>query len=444
MAKIGGFGSSGATTDWTEVSFEIPSGSQTLEWLYRKDGGTVKGRDAGWLDALVWTPVSPDPEISASLGDPESGAIPVSWTLADHGSGASSATLSVEWSTAPSFPNPQSATIGSFSAPQSGTFVLSGLSSRTTYYLRVRATNAAGGEAVTDVLSATTGDPAVGWFDVKWASDGYGTETAWWNAAAERTSGGAWTVPAGDASARSNSVLKLALPEGGDLRFTAVSPSAGGGFVTVDGTLSPVITPELPDIHSGAFAALCFARGGYKAWDGVQWVSLSGAAPAASDTPWTATFDLSSTPHRVRYAGGGATLSASGSAWIPLASAPDYVRGVGYAGGGSVGNFKASYASGGYVVPVLSTVEDGHVPLSFGKDASNAPTFEVTIRNAVKDAWYTVYAADTVDGTYKAVTSEKATADGLKTLSIPAPSSKPARFVRIGVSDAQISANTEL
>ena len=118
---------------------------------------------------------------------------------------------------------------------------------------------------------------------------------------------------------------------------------------------------------------------------------------------------------------------------------------MGYAGGGSVGDFKASYTGGGYVAPVLSTLADGgHVPLSFGKDSSNNPTFEVTIKNAVKDAWYTVYASDAVDGTYKAVTSVKATADGLKTLSIPAPSSKPTRFVRIGVSDAQVSANTEL
>ena len=86
----------------------------------------------------------------------------------------------------------------------------------------------------------------------------------------------------------------------------------------------------------------------------------------------------------------------------------------------------------------------GHVPLAFGKDASNNPTFEVTIKNAAKDAWYTVYAADTVDGTYAAVTSVKAPADGLMTLSIPAPSSKPTRFVRIGVSDSQVPANTEL
>ena len=100
---------------------------------------------------------------------------------------------------------------------------------------------------------------------------------------------------------------------------------------------------------------------------------------------------------------------------------------------------------GGFVAPVLATLEgDGHAPLGFGKDSSNNPTFEVTVKNAAKDAWYTVYASDTVDGTYKAVKSEPAPANGLMTLSIPAPSSKPTRFVRIGVSDAQVPENTAL
>ena len=121
------------------------------------------------------------------------------------------------------------------------------------------------------------------------------------------------------------------------------------------------------------------------------------------------------------------------------------MTGVGYAGGGSVGDFKASYTGGGFVAPILSTVENGgQAPLGFGRDSSNNPTFEITVRNAAKDAWYTVYAADAVDGAYKAVTSVKAPADGLMTLSIPAPSSKPTRFVRIGVSDAQVPENTAL
>ena len=283
--------------------------------------------------------------------------------------------------------------------------------------------------------------PSVGWFDVKWSSQGWGSGFDWRTAAGEAAAGGTWSVPSGDASSLSGGLLALGVPDGGVLRFTAVSPSAGGGTVTVDGKLAPVVSTDLPDVPSGAFAALCFARGGYKAWNGTQWVALSGAAPAASATQWSATFDFSSSPNRVRYAVGGKTLSASGSEWIPLASAPGYVRGVGYTGGGAVGDFKATCA-GGFPVPALATPDDG--PLSFGTDGSNNPTFQVTIRNAVKDAWYTVYAADAVNGTYTAVTSVKATADGLKTLSIPAPSSKPTRFVRIGVSDAEVPANTEL
>ena len=432
--------------EWRSFSVAVKPGDVLL-WSrevtnpYREDD-TVS---AGWgnylypgafLAKLAWTPSGDPPELgTVSVAATTTGAT-VSVPVSALGEGSSSVTVTVAVNGVE-----QSQTLD---APGTATFVFSGLDPGTPYTAAVTAVNSKGGMAEASSTFSTETLPSVGWFDVKWASDGYGTGTAWWNAAAERTSGGAWTVPAGDASARSDSVLELGLPEGADLRFTAVSPSAGGGFVTVDGTLSPVPTPELPDVPAGVFAALSFARGGYKAWNGTQWIALAGAAPATSATPWTATFDFSSSPPRARYAVGGATLSASGSKWIPLASAPGYARGVGFAGGGAVGNFKASYAGGGFVAPVLCTAADGHVPLSFGKDGSNNPTFEVTIRNAAKGAWYTVYAADAVNGTYKAVTSEKATADGLKTLSIPAPSSKPARFVRIGVSDAQVPSNTEL
>ena len=208
--------------------------------------------------------------------------------------------------------------------------------------------------------------------------------------------------------------------------------------VTVQGAFSPVPAAALPDVPSGALAALSFARGGYKAWNGSQWVALTGATPAAASTAWTATFDFSSTPPRVRYAIGGTALAASGSEWIALSPARSYLTGVGFAGAGSAGDFKATYAGGGYVAPVLSSIEDGGVPaLDFG-----AGTFSITINNAVKDAWYTVYASDTVDGEYEAVLSEQATADGRKTLSIPA--SKPARFVRIGVSGRPVDSGSGL
>ena len=90
-----------------------------------------------------------------------------------------------------------------------------------------------------------------------------------------------------------------------------------------------------------------------------------------------------------------------------------------------------------FAAPVLST-------LGFGADDPDNPTFDITVRNAAKDAWYTVYAAEGVDGPYKAVLSVQAPKDGPMTLSIPAPSSQPTRFVRIGASDDQVPANTEL
>ena len=406
---------------------------RNTEFEFYDFGSSGIARCGAFLSKLVWTPSGDPPELgTVSVAATTTGAT-VSVPVTALGEGSSSVTVTVAVNGVE-----QTQTLD---AAGTATFAFSGLEPGTSYTAEITATGPNGISSTAAKTFSTEEIPSVGWFDVKWASDGYGIGTAWWNATAERTSGGRWTVPAGDASASSGSALALALPEGGVLRFTAVSPSAGGGTVTVDGMLTPVLSATPPDVPAGAFAALCFARGGYKAWNGTQWIALSGATPAASATPWRATFDFSASPPRVRYAVGGKTLSASGSDWIPLGSAPGYVRGVGYAGGGAVGDFKASYA-GGLPVPALATPDDG--PLSFGTDGSNSPTFQVTIRNAVKDAWYTVYAADAVNGTYTAVTSVKATADGLKTLSIPAPSSKPTRFVRIGVSDAQVPANTEL
>ena len=330
-------------------------------------------------------------------------------------------------------------------AAGTATFTFDGLVPESDYTAAVTATGSNGMASTVSKAFQTPEADSTAWFDVKWSSQGWGSGAAWRTSAGENAAGGAWSVPSGDASSRSGSLLALGLPEGGVLRFTARSPSASKATVKVQGAFMPELASAPPDPPAGALAGLCFAKGGYKGWNGSQWVALSGATPAAASTAWVATFDYSQAKPRVRYTIGGTVLTASGSEWIPLATSQGYVTGVGYAGGGSVGDFKASYTGGGFVAPILSTVENGgHAPLGFGRDSSNNPTFEITVRNAVSGAWYTVYAADSVNGTYRAVTSVKATAAGLKTLSIPAPASKPTRFVRIGVSDAQVPANTEL
>jgi hypothetical protein len=38
--------------DWTEESFEIPAGWQTLRWQYTKDQTDFAGQDKGWIDGL--------------------------------------------------------------------------------------------------------------------------------------------------------------------------------------------------------------------------------------------------------------------------------------------------------------------------------------------------------------------------------------------------------
>ena len=427
------------TVGWTQVSVDVPAGSQTVSWIYRKDGSASSGSDCGWLDHVVWTPDVEPPALGTVSVSATTTSVTLSVPVASLGGDATSATVSATLGG-----TTKTATVSV--AGGTATLVFEGLSPDSSYAWTVVATSVPGG-VPSDPASGTARTaalPATGWFDVRWSSQGWESGAAWRTSAGEAAAGGRWTAPAGDASSRSGSILTLGLPEGAELRFMATEPSAGGGFVTVDGTLAPVLSAAPPNAPAGAIAGLCFARGSYRAWNGSSWVALSGAAPSAASTAWVATFDFGSSPPKVRYAVGGATLAASGSEWIALATPRRYLQGVGYVGGGSIGDFKATYA-GGFSVPLLSTLADGgHVPLAFGKDSSNNPTFEVTIKNAVKDAWYTVYAADTVDGTYMAVTSVKATAPGLKTLAIPAPSSKPTRFVRIGVSDTQVPTNTEL
>ncbi len=41
---------------WEQKSYAIPTGTHTLRWAYAKDGSVSAGRDAGWLDEVVFTP----------------------------------------------------------------------------------------------------------------------------------------------------------------------------------------------------------------------------------------------------------------------------------------------------------------------------------------------------------------------------------------------------
>ena len=45
--------------DWLQESYQIASGSHTLEWRYSKDSDTSVGMDAGWLDSVQYNPLYP-------------------------------------------------------------------------------------------------------------------------------------------------------------------------------------------------------------------------------------------------------------------------------------------------------------------------------------------------------------------------------------------------
>ena len=227
-------------------------------------------------------------------------------------------------------------------AAGTATFTFDGLVPESDYTAAVTATGSNGMASTASKAFQTPEADSTAWFDVKWSSQGWGSGAAWRTSSAEAAAGGAWSVPSGDASSRSGSLLALGLPEGGVLRFTAKSPSASKATVKVQGSYTPELAALPPDAPYGAIAGLCFAKGGYKGWNGSAWVALSGAAPASASTAWVATFDYSQSKPRVRYAVGGTVLTASGSEWIPLATSQSYVTGVGFTGPGSVGDFKAT------------------------------------------------------------------------------------------------------
>ncbi len=53
--KIGG-----TNVSWTQQTYDIPSGTHTLKWNYRKDGSVDSGSDCGWVDRVVWTKAGGD------------------------------------------------------------------------------------------------------------------------------------------------------------------------------------------------------------------------------------------------------------------------------------------------------------------------------------------------------------------------------------------------
>lgn len=47
---------------WEQVSYPVTAGLHTFMWVYYKDGSVSNGSDCGWVDYIIFPPVSPPPE----------------------------------------------------------------------------------------------------------------------------------------------------------------------------------------------------------------------------------------------------------------------------------------------------------------------------------------------------------------------------------------------
>ena len=43
------------SVDWESQSYQIPSGSHTVQWKYTKDGSVSRSQDSGWVDRIQWS-----------------------------------------------------------------------------------------------------------------------------------------------------------------------------------------------------------------------------------------------------------------------------------------------------------------------------------------------------------------------------------------------------
>jgi uncharacterized repeat protein (TIGR02543 family) len=144
--------------NWTQVSYTFPAGSHTLRWAYSKDNSGVSGSDAGWVDQIV---VGQDPSAPVDgilTATPGNSQIALSWSgFADPASGIASYRLVYGLNAIPA--NCASGTT-LYSGPGTA-FTHAGLTTETTYYYRVCATdlawNTSAGATATLLLHSPTG-----------------------------------------------------------------------------------------------------------------------------------------------------------------------------------------------------------------------------------------------------------------------------------------------
>ena len=296
-----------------------------------------------------------------------------------------------------------------------------------------------------------------GWFDVRFSDPGYEEGTNWWSDVSRVTEpGGSWT--AADAASALVGVagsaprhVELNATEG--VAYTATAPSADGADVAVRGRLrvsaecAPPTAPAEGDL--GGLAFVGGEDGAVVPWGfvpGGGWFAFD--APAAPLEPgawydWAIELDLSSeAAPAIRFRLGGAALLRAGAAWLPLPAGVSHATGVVFRGDGAIGDFKGVYTGGRVFGDPVVPEFGGEKPLAFGADAgTGAPTFSMTVVNAVEGCWYTVFAASSLEDDFVAE-ADGAQAGADPTLVLAVDATADVRFVRVVVSTFPVEAGT--
>ena len=272
------------------------------------------------------------------------------------------------------------------------------------------------------------------WFDVRWTADGYPEGAAWdSDPAAQAASGGAWTRPAGDASALADGRLSFSITNAADaLVFTPTRASSNGVDLVVEGVVD-ALAGRPPEPADPPLAGLCFASGGVCVWANGAWRGAAPATPASEGLAWRAEFDFSSSnAPLVRYRAGGAALTVDGAEWLPVALAgADRATRVAFLGEGALGNFR------GYHRALVSDPVEIPAPVfaADGALAVSGSTFIVSLVGTDAGFWYTAFAAGALDGEFVSEAASVRGTGGVLPLSVDAdPQTHPTRFVRVVVS----------
>lgn len=299
-----------------------------------------------------------------------------------------------------------------------------------------------------------TGGASENWFDVAFGGEGYVPGAIWIALSDTTASSGTWSEPDGVTElvvSADGSRRYVALNGSNALEFTPDESSPEGADVSASGLMRVTAGESLPDV-AGAKAALAFKlESGSIAAFGLFDGAWRAVAPPDETPPeqgewlrWAVDCDMTSDfAPRVRYR---LSRTAEGmesgfdSAWTAVAEPPENVASVVFGGDGEVSDFLGTWKSATVVVefekPEFDVAGEGAgarppIAVENGK-------FSVRMANAAAGAWYTAFAADSLDAPFVAeADSVQVLESGPLELAVAADG--PARFVRIVASASPFS-----